>query len=243
MIKKRIIPRHIAIVMDGNGRWAKEKGLPRTAGHNKGAKQVEVIMEAASDLGVSVLTLYAFSAENWSRPKHEIDILMRLLSNFLDNKVKQLNKNNIRFKVIGRQKPLPDYLIKKIADVEKRTAGNSGLLLVLALNYGSRQEIIDAVLRFLDLAVKGEVSAKDLNEETFSEYLYTAGMPDPDLFIRTSGEMRISNFLLWQLSYAELYFPAKYWPDFGKEDLEDAIDEYNKRERRFGGINAKRTVS
>ncbi len=243
MIKKRIIPRHIAIVMDGNGRWAKEKGLPRAAGHKKGAKQVEVIMEAASELGVSVLTLYAFSAENWSRPKHEIDILMRLLSNFLDNKIKQLNKNNIRFKVIGRKKPLPDYLIKKIAEVEKKTAQNSGLLLVLALNYGSRQEIIDGVLRFLDAAVKGKVNPEDLSEETFSEYLYTAGMPDPDLFIRTSGEMRISNFLLWQLSYAELYFPAKYWPDFGKEDLEDAIDEYNKRERRFGGINAKRTVS
>ncbi len=236
MKKTNIIPRHIAIVMDGNGRWAKEKGLPRAAGHKKGAEQVETIIKAASDLGVKVLTLYAFSAENWSRPKHEIDILMRLLSNFLANKVKQLNRNNVRFKVIGRKKPLPDYLIKKIAEVEGKTAGNGGLLLVLALNYGSRQEIIDAVLRFWDLAVKGKVMPQDLNEETFGEYLYTAGMPDPDLFIRTSGEMRISNFLLWQLSYAELYFPAKYWPDFGKQDLEDAIDEYNKRERRFGTI-------
>ena len=243
MIKKRIIPRHIAIVMDGNGRWAKEKGLPRTAGHKKGAQQVEVVMKAASELGVGVLTLYAFSAENWSRPKHEIDILMRLLSNFLDSKVKELNRNNVRFKVIGRKKPLPDYLIKKIADVEKKTASNTGLLLVLALNYGSRQEIIDGIWRFLELAAKGEISAQDLNEENFGEYLYTAGIPDPDLFIRTSGEMRISNFLLWQLSYAELYFPAKYWPDFGKEDLEVAIDEYNKRERRFGGINVKRTFN
>ncbi len=236
MKKTNIIPRHIAIVMDGNGRWAKEKGLPRAAGHKKGAEQVEVIIKAASDLGVKVLTLYAFSAENWSRPKHEIDILMRLLSNFLANKVKQLNRNNVRFKVIGRKNPLPDYLIKKIAEVEEKTAGNSGLLLVLALNYGSRQEITDAVLRFWDLAVKGKVMPQDLNEEAFGEYLYTAGIPDPDLFIRTSGEMRISNFLLWQLSYAELYFPAKYWPDFGKQDLEDAIDEYNKRERRFGTI-------
>jgi undecaprenyl diphosphate synthase len=222
--------------MDGNGRWAKEKGLPRSAGHRAGINRIKEVIKAASELGIRVVTLFAFSTENWARPEKEVNLLMRALNNYLDSQIKELVKNNIRFKVIGREKPIPQYLLVKINKTEERTKDNTGLTLVLALNYGSRQEIIDAVKKFTGSVIKGEVNSDDLDTETFANYLYTAGLPDPDLLIRTSGEMRISNFLLWQLSYTELYFPRKYWPDFGKEDLEKAIDIYQKRERRFGRI-------
>jgi len=238
MVNKDNIPKHIAIIMDGNGRWAKEKGLPRTAGHRAGIDRIKEIVKSASDLGIKVLTFFAFSTENWARPRREIIMLMRALNNFLNREIKELNKNNIRFRVIGRDEPLPKYLLGKIKEAEDKTKDNTGLVVILALNYGARQEIIDAVKKFTQAVIKGEADLEGLDAKTFSNYFYTAGLPDPDLLIRTSGEMRISNFLLWQLSYAELYFPKKYWPDFKGQDLEKAIEIYQKRERRFGKINA-----
>ena len=238
MTDKKNIPQHIAIIMDGNGRWAREKGLARTAGHRAGIERVKEAVRTAAELGVGVITFFAFSAENWSRPKKEIDILMRYLNNFLGHQVRELDKNNMRFMVIGRAEPLPKYLQDKIREAQAKTSDNTGLTVVLALNYGGRQEIVDAAKRFASLVARGEANLEDLNPESFSGYLYTAGLPEPDLFIRTSGEMRLSNFLLWQISYAELFFTKKYWPDFRKKDLEDAVRVYQKRERRFGRIDA-----
>jgi undecaprenyl diphosphate synthase len=237
MINKDRIPKHIAIIMDGNGRWAKERGLPRTAGHRQGAKKVRSIIQAASELGVRVLTLFAFSHENWSRPKREVGMLMRYLNDFLDREASELIRKNIRFLVIGRSQPIPEYLQEKIRQVEERTRGNTALTLVLALNYGSRQEIVDAAKKIAEAAIQGQIEIADLSEDKFSSYLYTYGLDDPDLLIRTSGEKRISNFLLWQLSYTELYFTKKYWPDFNQQDLKKAITEYQSRQRRFGGID------
>jgi len=234
------IPKHIAIIMDGNGRWAKEKGLARIAGHREGAERVKEIVNAAAKLGVKVLTLFFFSTENWNRPKGEINMLMRYLSSYLDREVKELHKNNVRFKVIGAGDPIPRNLQKKIREIENKTKDNTGPVLVLAINYGSRQEIMEAAKKFASRVLSGESKVQDLDEEEFSKYFYTAGLPDPDLLIRTSGQMRISNFLLWQLSYAELYFPEKYWPDFRAKDLEEAIEEFQKRERRFGRVNARK---
>lgn len=239
MLDKNNIPKHIAIIMDGNGRWAKERGFPRTKGHRVGINRIKEIMKAASDFGVKAVTFFAFSAENWSRPKREVELLMRSLNNFLNRQINELDKNNIRFQVIGHDDPIPKYLLAKIKEAEARTKDNTGLIVVLALNYGSRQEIVDAVKKFASSVIKNEANLEDLDIDKFSNYFYTAGLPDPDLLIRTSGEMRLSNFLLWQLSYAELYFPKKYWPDFGREDLEKAIYDYQKRERRFGTINTK----
>jgi undecaprenyl diphosphate synthase len=236
MLDKDNIPRHIALIMDGNGRWAKQRGLPRTAGHKAGIDRVREIIKAASDLGVKVVTLFAFSNENWSRPKSEVSLLMRALNSFLDREIRELMKNNVRLMVIGRDKPIPDYLLKKLAKAKEKTKENTGLIFVLALNYGARQEMVDAIKRYARAAIEGKADPDDLDQEIFSDYLYTAGLPDPDLLVRTSGEMRISNFLLWQLSYAELYFPEKFWPDFGKDDLENAIEVYQKRDRRFGRI-------
>lgn len=238
MPDKKNIPAHIAIIMDGNGRWAREKGLARTVGHRRGIERVKEAVRTAAELGVRVITFFAFSAENWSRPKKEIDILMRYLNNFLRHQVRELDKNNMRFMVIGRAEPLPKYLQDKIREAQAKTSDNTGLTVVLALNYGGRQEIVDAAKRFASLVAKGEAAPEDLSLEGFSGYLYTAGLPEPDLFIRTSGEMRLSNFLLWQISYAELFFTKKYWPDFRKKDLEDAVRVYQKRERRFGRIDA-----
>ena len=236
MIDKNNIPKHIAIIMDGNGRWAKERKLTRVSGHREGAKRVKEIVGAAGKLGVKVVTFFAFSTENWSRPKREINILMRYLEKYLDKETDELMRNNIRFMVIGRSDPLPAYVQKKIRAVEAKTGDNTGLTMVLALNYGARQEIVDAAARFTNAVMRGEVEAKDLDENNFGSYLYTAGLPDPDLLIRTSAELRLSNFLLWQLSYAELYFSKKFWPDFHSDDLKEAIEEYQSRERRFGGI-------
>jgi len=236
MMNKDNLPRHIAIIMDGNGRWAKEKGLPRAFGHREGAKRVREIVKSAIALGIEVVTFFAFSAENWNRPKREIDILMRLLDNFLERQIKELDESNARFKVIGRDEGIPGYLRKKIKKAEEDTRGNTGTLMVLAINYGARQEIVDAAKSFASSVLSGKAAIEGLDIEAFGNYFYTAGLPDPDLLIRTSGEMRISNFLLWQLSYAELYFPKKYWPDFKHKDLEEAIQEYQKRERRFGKL-------
>jgi len=238
MLDNNNLPKHVAIIMDGNGRWAKEKGLSRTAGHREGVNRLRENVECARRLGIKVVTFFAFSAENWDRPKSEINMLMRYLNNFLDAEVNKLHKNNIRFMVIGRKEPMPKNILLKIKRAEDKTKANTGIIVVLALNYGARQEIIDAAKKFAASCLDGLVRINDINEEMFSSYFYTAGLPDPDLLIRTSGEMRISNFLLWQLSYAELYFPDKYWPDFHTRDFEKAIEEYQKRERRFGRINA-----
>ncbi|MBN2830827.1 MAG: isoprenyl transferase [Candidatus Omnitrophica bacterium] len=236
MDDKNNIPKHVAIIMDGNGRWAKERNLPRSYGHREGVKRVKDIVRSAGELGVGVLTFFAFSSENWKRPKKEIDMLMRYLDNFLIREVGDMNKNNIRFKVIGGGRPLPINIQNKIKRAEFETKNNTGLTVVLALNYGSRQEIVEASKSIIKDVLSGSVEIEDIDAGKFSRYLYTYGLPDPDLLIRTSGEMRISNFLLWQLSYAELYFTKKLWPDFKANDFKKAIDEYKSRERRFGGI-------
>ena len=232
------IPRHIAFIMDGNGRWAKEKGLARTAGHREGVQRVKEIIRGASGLGIQTVTFFAFSTENWSRPKNEVTVLMRYLDNFLDKEIDELHKNNMRFVVIGRKDPIPKYLQAKIHKVQEKTKSNTGLSVVLALNYGGRQEIVDAAKKFAKDVLAGKVVLDNLEAEEFSHYFYAADIPDPDLLIRTSAQMRISNFLLWQISYAELYFSNKYWPDFGINELKEAIKEYQKRERRFGGVDA-----
>lgn len=240
---KDSIPKHIAIIIDGNGRWAKKRHLPRSAGHRKGIDRVKEIIKAASDYGVKVVTFFIFSTENWARPKKEVNMLMRFLNNFLEREAGELDKNNIKFRWIGREKPIPEELRAKLKQLEVKTKDNTGLVVILALNYGARQEIVDAVKKFTALVLEGKSNLEDLDAENFSNYFYTAGLPDPDLLIRTSGEMRISNFLLWQLSYTELYFPKKYWPDFNKEDLEEAIRVYQGRERRLGKINANKEIN
>lgn len=221
--------------MDGNGRWAKARRLPRIAGHRAGASSVRQAIEAAGELGVKVLTLYTFSTENWKRPKSEVQSLFKLLGNYLDAEAKKLNKNNIKFSVIGDIDGLPEAVRVKIEKVMGSTAGNTGLVLNLALNYGSRPEIVRAVKNITKDVSAGTIKAEDIDEKMFSEYLYTKGLPDPDLVIRTSGEYRVSNFLLWQIAYSELYIAEKFWPDFKKADLKKAVKEYQRRERRFGG--------
>lgn len=240
MIDKNRLPNHIAIIMDGNGRWAKERGLPRTVGHRQGVKRVEELVSVAAQMGIKMITFFAFSTENWSRPKSEIDTLMRYLDRFLNSRIDKLNRNNIRFVTIGRDEPLPKLLQKKLKEAQILTQNNTGMTLILALNYGSRQEIVDAVKKIAKLTAEGKINIENFEEDDFSRYLYTAGLPDPDLLIRTSAEKRISNFMLWQLSYAELYFPKKYWPDFNVKEFKKAIEEYQKRERRFGRIYAKK---
>jgi undecaprenyl diphosphate synthase len=232
-------PNHIAIIMDGNGRWARRRGLPRTAGHRAGIDRIKKIIKSADELGVKILTLFAFSTENWKRPKREVDMLMRSLENFLDKEISDLNKNNIRLNVIGRDEPIPKNLLEKLKNAQEITKNNTGITVNLAFNYGARTEIVDAVKRIADAVSRQRYSLEQLNENSFSEFLYTAGFADPDLLIRTSGEMRISNFLLWQLSYSELYFTKKFWPDFDKEDLQDAIRDFQSRDRRFGEIKSK----
>jgi undecaprenyl diphosphate synthase len=224
--------------MDGNGRWAKERGLPRSSGHRQGARQVKEIVRAASDLGVEVLTFFAFSTENWSRPKNEVSVLMRYLNEFLRKEIEGLHKNNMRFMVIGRAEPIPRYLQQEIKKAQNKTRNNTGVKVILALNYGGRQEIVDAAKNFARDVLSGSADVNKLEAEDFSQYLYTAGITDPDLLVRTSGQMRISNFLLWQLSYGELYFTDTCWPDFGEDELKKAVREYQKRERKFGGLNA-----
>jgi len=229
------IPVHVAIIMDGNGRWAAAKGLPRIAGHNAGANSVEEAIKAAKESGVKVLTLYAFSTENWKRPKQEVDALFGLLENYIDSKADTMIKNGIRISAIGRIEELPDRVQRKLKSVMDRTRDCSSLLLNIALNYGSRTEIADAARVIAKDCVSGKVDPDDIDEKTFSGYLYTKDLPDPDLLIRTSGEMRLSNFLLWQLSYSEIYISKKLWPDFKKSDFIEALNEYQNRQRRYGG--------
>ncbi len=230
------LPAHIAIIMDGNGRWAKKRNLPRTAGHEAGVKAVREVVRAAAEIGIKYLTLYTFSVENWKRPREEVAALMRLLTRTTRREVDELNRNNVRLITTGRIDGL-SYTRRKALDMAvKKTRKNSGLILNLALNYGGRTEIIDAV-RAIALGVKsGHIHPGEINEVLFSNYLYTTGIPDPDLLVRTSGEMRISNFLLWQTSYTEMYITRVLWPDFGRKDFFEAIIEYQKRERRFGKV-------
>ncbi len=230
------IPRHIAIIMDGNGRWAKERDLPRREGHRAGAESVEECLKSCGDLGIEYLTLYAFSSENWKRPEQEVNALMGLLAHFLKEKTPTLIKANVRLQVIGQIEKLPGSSRRQLEKSIRKTADNDGLTLVVALSYGSREEIVDATRELMRKSAEGEMSADNLDNETFSNHLYTRGMPDPDLLIRTSGEFRISNFLLWQISYAEIYITETFWPDFRREHLETAIGEYQKRHRRFGGL-------
>ncbi|MFH1577817.1 MAG: isoprenyl transferase [Candidatus Omnitrophota bacterium] len=236
MLDKNNIPNHVAIILDGNGRWAKQRRLPRTAGHQRGIKRIRETIEAASDLGINIITLFVFSTENWQRPKMEVNMLMHAFLNFLNNEIKELHKNNLRFRVIGRHDNLSEKLLTKINQAEKLTASNTGMTVVLALNYGGRAEIVDAAKKFARKVRAGDYQINQLNEKTFSDFLYAPNLPEPDLFIRTSGELRLSNFLIWQLAYSELYFIDKHWPDFNKHDLTAAIVQYQKRQRRFGSL-------
>jgi len=237
MLDNPKIPKHVAFIMDGNGRWAEERGMSRTVGHREGVKRVKEIIRGASNLGIQIVTFFAFSTENWNRPKSEVSVLMRYLDNFLGQEIKVLHKNNMRFTVIGRGDPIPKYLQTKIKQAQEKTKDNTGLRVVLALNYGGRQEIVDAAKKFAQDVLQEKVDLENLDAQEFSRYFYAADIVDPDLLIRTSNEMRISNFLLWQLSYSELYFSHKCWPDFGIEQLKEAIKEYQKRNRRFGGLS------
>ncbi len=230
------VPRHIAIIMDGNGRWAKERGLPRIAGHEQGAESVRAVTEACVELGVGFLTVYAFSTENWKRPAAEVAALWVLLEHFIAQERPTLMKNNVRLQAIGRLHELPESCQQALAAAVAETAGNTATTLVLALNYSGRTELVDAVRELGAEVAAGRLSAGEIDAEKIGAHLYTRAIPDPDLLIRTSGEMRLSNFLLWQLSYTEIVVTEKLWPDFGKDDLRAAIAEFNKRERRFGGL-------
>ena len=236
----RKIPQHIAIILDGNGRWAKAKGMPRNYGHTAGAKNVETVCQAAHDLGVKYVTMYAFSTENWNRPEGEVEALMKLLESYLKNCIKTADKNNMRVRVIGDTTRLSERFQERIRELEAASAKNDGLNLQIAINYGSRDEMTRAMRRMSEDVAAGKRKPEEITESVFEEYLDTAGIPDPDLLIRTSGELRLSNFLLWQLAYSEFYFTDVPWPDFHKEDLERAIEAYNKRDRRFGGLTDKK---
>jgi undecaprenyl diphosphate synthase len=233
---KTSLPQHVAIIMDGNGRWAKQRSLPRVEGHRQGAESARTIIRTSGELGIKYLTLYAFSAENWNRPKDEVDALMKYLIHYLKTETPELNKNNVRLEVIGQIYRLPEnvqeHLKKSIATLSK----NSGLTLVMALSYGSRIEIVDAVRRIAEKARSGKLEPAAITEEVISQHLWTRNIPDPDLLIRTSGEMRVSNFLLWQISYAELVITPTLWPDFRKPQFFAALEEYARRHRRFGGV-------
>ena len=229
-------PKHVAIILDGNGRWAKEKGMPRNYGHVQGSKAVENICEDAYNMGVEYLTVYAFSTENWNRPKGEVDALMTLLRNYLKTCIKRANSNNMKVRVIGDITALATDLQLSIIKLEESTKKNTGLNFTIAINYGSRDEMIRAMKKAMKDCEEGNLKSEDLNEKVFERYLDTSGIPDPDLLIRTSGEERLSNFLLWQLAYTEFYFTDLHWPDFTKIELKKAIDKYNGRERRYGGV-------
>lgn len=230
------IPEHIAIILDGNGRWAKKRLLPRNAGHAAGAKTVEKIIESAHNLGVKYLTVYAFSTENWNRPDDEVKALMKLLRDYLSNCIERANKNDMRVKVIGGRERLDEDIVRKIEELEECSKNNTGITFIIALNYGSRDEIVRAIKKVAHSCVDGSISVDDINEDLISNSLDTAGIPDPDLLIRTSGEIRLSNYLLWQLAYTEFYFTDVLWPDFDEEELKRAIAKYNQRDRRFGGV-------
>jgi undecaprenyl diphosphate synthase len=230
------IPRHIAIIMDGNGRWARERELPRIRGHEEGAESVRAVLRACGEAGVEFLTLYAFSTENWKRPKTEVAALMKLLEHFLKKETPELMEQNVRLQAIGRITDLPDACQRELHRAIEATAKNSGVTLILALSYSGRIEIIDGLRSLVRAVREGHIDEAMIDAEMFSKHLYTRYYPDPDLLIRTSGEMRISNFLLWQMSYTEIYVTPKLWPDFRKEELLEAIRDYGQRQRRYGGI-------
>jgi undecaprenyl diphosphate synthase len=229
-------PNHVAIIMDGNGRWAKARGLPRVAGHRRGADAVRRVVRGAGELGIPVLTLFAFSTENWTRPANEVNDLMGLLRHYLRNELDELRRNGARLRVIGNREGLASDIVRDISDAESLTRGNSRIDVNICINYGARAEILQAIRSLARQVEAGELSSDRIDEDRFESALLTSGVPDPDLLIRTSGEQRISNFMLWQCAYAELVFVDTLWPDFGKEHLEQAIAEFRRRERRYGGV-------
>ena len=236
-------PKHIAAIMDGNGRWAKQRGLPRRRGHEEGVKSVRVVTEECQRLGIEQLTLYAFSTENWQRPDAEVRFLMALLERYLARERPTILKNNIRFRVIGRLDALPSKVQAEIAETTEASAANTGATLCLAINYGSRQEMADAAKALARDVLEGRVLPDDIDEHVFGRYLYTSGMSDPDLLIRTANEMRLSNYLLWQISYSELYVTPVYWPEFREPQFREAIAAYARRDRRFGGLSEADSVN
>ncbi len=236
MTKKKKLPGHIAIIMDGNGRWAKKRGLIRVVGHEEGVNSVREITTECAKKHIEQLTLYAFSNENWKRSKREVNFLMKMLKKFLIAERKTIEDNNIILKTIGRTEALPEDVKKELTISMEESKDNTGMILCLALNYGGRTEIIDAATGMAEDVKKGKLKVESIDDDVFKRYMYTADMSDPDLLIRTGGEMRVSNFLLWEVSYAELWFTSVYWPEFKKKHLEQALDDYAKRERRFGGL-------
>ena len=235
-MEERKVPRHVAIILDGNGRWAKKRMLPRNAGHAAGSKNVEKICAAAWDMGIEYVTMYAFSTENWSRPKEEVDALMKLLHSYLKDCLKTSKKNNMQVRVIGDISKLDKDLQERIIELERVSAENTGLHFQVALNYGSRDEIKRSIISIANEVKEGSLLPEDITEDIISSHLDTSGIPDPDLMIRTSGEQRLSNYLLWHLAYAEFYFTDVLWPDFSKKDLQKAVEFYQSRDRRFGGV-------
>ncbi|WP_196590268.1 isoprenyl transferase [Pectinatus frisingensis] len=236
-LDKALLPVHVAVIMDGNGRWAKKRGLPRTAGHKKGVDALREIVKAASAIDIKYLTVYAFSTENWKRPITEVDFLMKLFSYYLDSEIEEMNKNNVRLKVVGYVEKLSENLQKQVYNAEDRTAENTGLTLNVGVNYGGRDEIVMAVRKIAQMAAAGKLDASAVDEQMVDNNLYTAYQPPVDLLIRTGGDMRISNFLLWQCAYAELWFTEKNWPDFKPDDFAAAVQSYQTRDRRFGGLS------
>ncbi|MDZ4742825.1 MAG: isoprenyl transferase [Verrucomicrobiota bacterium] len=236
-MKGKKIPQHVAVIMDGNGRWAKQRGLPRVAGHRKGAESVRTIVETAGNMGIKYVTLYAFSTENWKRPKMEVNALMGLLEDFLKKETQRMIKNNIRLQAIGRLSDLPKSVQQELHLAIQATAKNTGITLIFALSYSGRAEIIDAVKSLIREVKEGLIDPAQIDEVVLSQHLYTRYYPDPDLLIRTSGEMRLSNFLLWQLSYTEIYVTKTLFPDFGEKEFKLAIDDYESRQRRFGEVS------
>jgi len=233
------VPRHVAIIMDGNGRWAAARGLPRAEGHRRGVEALRRTVRAAGEIGIKILTIFSFSAENWSRPASEIGELMGLLRRFVRNDLAELHQNNVKVRVIGERTGLDPDIGRLLAEAEELTKGNDGLTLVVAFNYGARQEIVRAARKIAEAAAQGRLSVEDIDMDMFTRFLDAPDIPDPDLIIRTSGEQRLSNFLLWQAAYSELVFVPTYWPDFDRPALESAIREYQQRERRFGGLIAQ----
>lgn len=229
-------PTHVAIIMDGNGRWAKQRHLPRIEGHRNGVESVRAIVRAAGEIGIKYLTLYAFSVENWNRPKDEVDMLMKYLARYLKNEIGELNRNNVRLDVIGQTYRLPEFVQQQLDRTRAALARNNGLTLILALSYGGRTEIVEAVRSIARQVKEGGLEPAEITEQVVAQHLYTRHYPDPDLLIRTSGELRVSNFLLWQISYAEFVVTPTLWPDFRKPQFLDALEEYARRHRRFGGV-------
>ena len=230
------IPEHVAIIMDGNGRWAKKRGLPRVAGHRTGADSVRQIVKSCEKVGVKFITLYAFSSENWNRPEKEVEALMGLLEKFLRDRLPEMMEDNVRLKAIGRLDMLPPHVRQQLDETIEKTANNTAITMILALSYGGREEIVDATKAIAAKVAAGEISPEDIDNSTFSKHLYTGDIPDPDLLIRTSGEVRLSNFLLWQLSYAEIVITQKNWPEFRHKEFILALQEFTRRDRRFGKV-------